>query len=180
MLTGESVPAIKSPIPLTHDIYNFKKDAKYTLYSGTKVIQTRSLGNAKVLGLVIKTGFLTTKGGLIRDILYPKPNRFSFHKDSLLYMCVFAFFAVVGFCASIKPMLDFEFLPEDIVLRSLDLVTITVPPTLPAVMTVGTAFALMRLKRLGIFCISPNRINVSGLIKICVFDKTGTLTEDGL
>jgi len=41
MLTGESVPAIKSPIPFTQDIYNFKKDAKYTLYSGTRVIQTR-------------------------------------------------------------------------------------------------------------------------------------------
>lgn len=38
MLTGESVPAIKNPIPHTHEIYNFEKDAKYTLYSGTKVI----------------------------------------------------------------------------------------------------------------------------------------------
>jgi cation-transporting P-type ATPase 13A2 len=132
------------------------------------------------MGLVIKTGFMTTKGGLIRDILYPRPNRFSFYRDSLLYMCVFALFAVIGFACSIKPMLDFEFEPGDIVLRSLDLVTITVPPTLPAVMSIGTGFAIWRLKKLGIFCISPPRINVSGLIKIVVLDKTGTLTEDGL
>lgn len=38
MLTGESVPAIKNPTPHTSDYYNFEKDSKYTLYSGTKVI----------------------------------------------------------------------------------------------------------------------------------------------
>lgn len=38
MLTGESVPSIKNPIPLTNDVYNFIKDQKYTLYSGTQVI----------------------------------------------------------------------------------------------------------------------------------------------
>ncbi len=32
----------------------------------------------------------------------------------------------------------------------------------------------------GIFCISPNRVNVSGKVNVCCFDKTGTLTEDGL
>ena len=106
MLTGESIPAIKNPLPFTDDKYDFKIDAKYTLYGGTKVIQTRKLGNAKVVGLVIKTGFLTSKGGLIRDILYPRENRFSFHRDSLLYMLIYAVMAVIGFACSIKPMLD--------------------------------------------------------------------------
>jgi cation-transporting ATPase 13A2 len=58
------------------------------------------------MGLVIKTGFLTTKGGLIRDILYPRPNRFSFHRDSLLYIVIFAFMAVLGFVVSIKTLID--------------------------------------------------------------------------
>lgn len=30
------------------------------------------------------------------------------------------------------------------------------------------------------FCISPNKINEAGKIKIMCFDKTGTLTEEGL
>jgi cation-transporting ATPase 13A2 len=38
MLTGESIPAIKTPIPFTTGIYNFKTDSKYTLFGGTKVI----------------------------------------------------------------------------------------------------------------------------------------------
>ena len=47
-------------------------------------------------------------------------------------------------------------------------------------MSVGVAFAIQRLKKSKIFCISPPRVNVSGMIQIMVFDKTGTLTEDGL
>ena len=38
MLTGESIPAIKNSLPFTTDLYDLKKDAKYTLYGGTKVI----------------------------------------------------------------------------------------------------------------------------------------------
>ena len=47
-------------------------------------------------------------------------------------------------------------------------------------MTVGTYYAQGRLKKLKIFCISPQRINVCGKLKLVCFDKTGTLTEDGL
>ena len=54
------------------------------------------------------------------------------------------------------------------------------PPALPAAMTAGTIFALSRLRRTRIFCISPPRVNVAGRVNLMVFDKTGTLTEDGL
>jgi cation-transporting P-type ATPase 13A2 len=101
MLTGESIPSLKNPIPFTTDIYDFSNDSKYTLKSGTFVIQTRKIGETRVIGLVVRTGFMTTKGGLIRDILYPRPNRFSFYRDSLLYMIVFAIMAIIGFAVSI-------------------------------------------------------------------------------
>lgn len=65
-------------------------------------------------------------------------------------------------------------------LRALDLITVVVPPALPATLSIGTSFALSRLRKSGIFCISPNRVNVSGKVNVCCFDKTGTLTEDGL
>jgi cation-transporting ATPase 13A3/4/5 len=47
-------------------------------------------------------------------------------------------------------------------------------------MTIGTIFAINRLKKKQIFCISPPRVNVSGRVSLMVFDKTGTLTEDSL
>lgn len=65
-------------------------------------------------------------------------------------------------------------------LRALDLITIVVPPALPATLSIGTSFAIGRLRKLGIFCISPNRVNIAGRINVVCFDKTGTLTEDGL
>jgi cation-transporting P-type ATPase 13A2 len=64
--------------------------------------------------------------------------------------------------------------------RALDLITVVVPPALPATLSIGTSFAIGRLRKLGIFCISPSRVNVGGRINACCFDKTGTLTEDGL
>lgn len=69
---------------------------------------------------------------------------------------------------------------DTIIVRALDLVTVVVPPALPATLSIGTSFAIGRLRKLGIFCISPTRVNVGGKVNVCCFDKTGTLTEDGL
>ena len=66
------------------------------------------------------------------------------------------------------------------ILMCLDLITITVPPALPTCLSIGISFAMQRLKKSKIFCISPNKVNVAGKVKIMCFDKTGTLTEDGL
>jgi magnesium-transporting ATPase (P-type) len=116
MLTGESIPAIKNSIPVTSETYNRIKDAKYTLYGGTTVVQTRKgAAGDEATGLVIRTGFLTTKGGLIRDILYPRPNRFSFYRDSLLYVLIFLSMAVIGWAVSLQVLIDLGFEPVEIV-----------------------------------------------------------------
>ena len=41
----------------------------------------------------------------------------------------------------------------------LDLITIVVPPALPAAMTIGIVIAQKRLQKKGIFCISPRYIH---------------------
>ena len=120
------------------------------------------------------------KGNLVRDILYPRPNKFKFYTDSLKFIFFMGLIAIVGFMATLPLMIAQGFDTFAIIDRSLDLVTITVPPALPAAMTAGTAFALARLRKKKIFCISPPRVNVSGRVNLMVFDKTGTLTEDGL
>lgn len=60
---------------------------------------------------------------------------------------------------------------RDIILQALDLITIAVPPALPAAMTVGRFYAQIRLKNKNIFCISPRSINVAGGINCVCFDK---------
>jgi cation-transporting P-type ATPase 13A2 len=67
-----------------------------------------------------------------------------------------------------------------ILVRAMDLITIIVPPALPATLAIGTSFALSRLRKREIFCISPNRVNIAGTVDVMCFDKTGTLTEEGL
>lgn len=64
---------------------------------------------------------------------------------------------------------------KTIIIESLDIVTITVPPALPAAMTAGIVYAQRRLKRIGIFCISPQRINICGQINLVCFDKVSLL-----
>lgn len=49
MLTGESVPVTKTPVPSSNDvIYNTKEHARHTLFCGTRIIQTRYYGSEKV------------------------------------------------------------------------------------------------------------------------------------
>lgn len=67
-----------------------------------------------------------------------------------------------------------------IVIRALDLITVVVPPALPATLSIGTSFAISRLRKAGIYCVAPSRVNIGGKVNVCCFDKTGTLTEDGL
>lgn len=64
-----------------------------------------------------------------------------------------------------------------IVIESLDIITITVPPALPAAMTAGIVYAQRRLKRIGIFCISPQRINMCGQLNLVCFDKVDPISQ---
>lgn len=116
----------------------------------------------------------------MREILYPRKTKFRFYQDSLIFVGIMALVGISGFTVTIPKLIELEASVESIIDKSLDLITITVPPALPATMSVGVAFAISRLKRSKIFCISPPRVNICGRIQIMVFDKTGTLTEDGL
>lgn len=136
------------------------------------------------MAIATQTGFSTIKGELVRSILYPKPVTFSFYRDSLLFLAVLAIMAVIGWLVALPNTIDgiksgdmtiFWF-----VINSFDLVTITVPPALPTCLSIGVSFALARMAKKQIFCISPNKVNVAGKVTIMCFDKTGTLTEDGL
>ncbi|KAG6002331.1 hypothetical protein E4U21_003246 [Claviceps maximensis] len=192
MLTGESVPVSKFPATedtlCTLDLAASSVAPEITrhfLYCGTKLIRTRrpqedSIGDAVTLALVVRTGFNTTKGALVRSMLFPKPSGFKFYRDSFRYISVMATVAMLGFIASLVNFIRLELAWNLIIIRALDLITIVVPPALPATLTIGTNFALSRLKNKQIYCISPQRVNVGGKIDIMCFDKTGTLTEDGL
>jgi hypothetical protein len=66
---------------------------------------------------------------------------------------------------------------SQIALESLDLITIVVPPALPAAMTVGRFYAQNRLRAKNVYCISPRAINISGSIDCVCFDKVCQFSE---
>ncbi|NXE99856.1 AT132 ATPase, partial [Menura novaehollandiae] len=188
LLTGESVPVTKTPLPAggraCGAAYSAEEHRRHTLFCGTHLVRARAHVGGEVLAVVTRTGFCTAKGDLIGSILYPKPVSFKFYEDAVKFVLFLAGLESSGIrqgegyptlflLASQVPV-------GQIIIRALDLVTVIVPPALPAAMTVGTIYAQNRLKKLGIFCISPPRINLCGKIRLVCFDKTGTLTEEGL
>ncbi|KAJ2331454.1 hypothetical protein GGI00_003246, partial [Coemansia sp. RSA 2681] len=149
MLTGESVPVAKVPVApavfgkMRLASSTFGSDiAKHVLFSGTKLVRVKktSLGfggsrwldleqrtalgtPARATAMVLRTGFNTTKGALIRSILFPRPNKFKFYDDSFRFIGVLAGIAVLGFLASIGNFLRLGLNARIITVRALDLIT---------------------------------------------------------
>uniref|UniRef100_A0A8C0GDX7 ATPase 13A4 n=1 Tax=Chelonoidis abingdonii TaxID=106734 RepID=A0A8C0GDX7_CHEAB len=65
----------------------------------------------------------------------------------------------------------------EVVKKALDVITIAVPPALPAALTTGIIYTQGRLKKKGIFCINPQRINVCGQLNLICFDKVRPAAE---
>ncbi|XP_026305077.1 cation-transporting ATPase 13A2 isoform X11 [Piliocolobus tephrosceles] len=179
-LTGESVPVLKTALPEGLGPYCAETHRRHTLFCGTLILQARAYVGPHVLAVVTRTGFCTAKGGLVSSILHPRPINFKFYKHSMKFVAALSVLALLGTIYSIFILYRNRLPLNEIVIRALDLVTVVVPPALPAAMTVCTLYAQSRLRRQGIFCIHPLRINLGGKLQLVCFDKTGTLTEDGL
>lgn len=184
ILTGESVPITKTPIghrtPESFSKLSMTEHSRHILFSGTQVIQKRNYGNERTRCVVIRTGFNTTKGELIRSILHPKPVDHGFNNDTYKYLVALSVIALAGMIYTLIVKLERKTDIREIILRVLAVVTTVVPPALPSALTACLVYAQERLKTKDIYCISPNAINLCGSLNTFVFDKTGTLTEDGL
>ena len=136
------------------------------------------------MAVVTSTGFMTAKGSLVSAIMYPPPVDFRFERDSYRFIGFLASLASIGFTYSIIKKVNkriqrdslfyLTFLHSSnvqiiageagvkVVFHSFDIITICVPPALPAAMTAGIILAQKRLEQRNIYCISPRSINVSG------------------
>ena len=177
LLTGESTPVIKEQINKDDTKFSISSIGKSIVYAGTKVIQRRG----KCMALVLNIGFNTEKGCLIRSILFPKTIKSKLEKESVRYILFMAVLGMIGyFVSAIWMFKKGELDLLTIALKFLDLITIVVPPALPACLAIGVSLASRKLKSNGINCIDRNKINAAGMINTVCFDKTGTLTDDSL
>lgn len=167
MLTGESAPIMKYPLPTNNNESclhpETERDKKYILFSGTKVLQAKcspppfsnndaaSLEDASYIwdlredpdsrvfpvAMVMRTGFSTSRGKLIRAILYPKPAKFNFEKQSTSFIFVLVGFLVVGGIVQIIIYARNGESAVTTILDLLNLITIAVPPALPLSLSIG-------------------------------------------
>lgn len=112
IFTGESVPVSK--VPCTNESLEaldlasssiLPELARHFLFCGTKIVRARrpqdgAEEEAVGLALVVRTGFNTTKGALVRSMLFPKPSGFKFYRDSFYYISVMGLIAACGFVVS--------------------------------------------------------------------------------
>ncbi|EGY17972.1 uncharacterized protein VDAG_08306 [Verticillium dahliae VdLs.17] len=131
MLTGESVPVSKTPA--TEEALQqmdlgaptvLPEIARHFLFCGTKIIRARRPqddqgGDGVALALVVRTGFSTTKGSLVRSMLFPKTSGFKFYRDSFRYVGVMAMVAMLGFVVSLINFIRLDLAWHLIIVRAL-------------------------------------------------------------
>ena len=129
--------------------------------------------------MAIKTGFDSEKGQLVRSLLFPEPDRFNFALQINYYLIITISIALIGLWSVFWVLVEY-YSVWNILLKSLEILFMAVPPELPVIISMGLIFSMQKLKDNSIYCINSQKIRTAGLVSIMVFDKTGTLTEDGL
>lgn len=178
----------------------------HTIYAGTRVLQARR----GALAVVTRTAASTMRGELVRDILVEQardegavgapendvgdcggtkgsggsstgPGTGNLLGEAYVVLAALLAVGIAGSAAAaVRFMSTFRLSAREAALEALDLITIAVPPSLPATISFGLAFALARLNRHGILCVRASVVTRAALVDVLCFDKTGTLTEEGL
>ncbi|KJZ78669.1 hypothetical protein HIM_02060 [Hirsutella minnesotensis 3608] len=199
MLSGESTPLLKDSIQLRPadaalDPEGLDKNA--FLWGGTKVLQITH-GNPDqeklalassvpatpdngAMAIVIKTGFETSQGSLVRTMIYSTERVSANNFEALLFILFLLIFALAASWYVWDEGVRKDRKRSKLLLDCVLIVTSVVPPELPMELSLAVNTSLAALSKLAIFCTEPFRIPYAGRIDVACFDKTGTLTGEDL
>jgi manganese-transporting P-type ATPase len=132
-----------------------------------------------VVAYVLKTGFGTKQGEMMRTIFYFAENITGADRESYLFIFILVVFASIASMYVWTVGLEDEYASRwRLCLHCIMIITSVVPPELPMELSITVTTSLTALRKLHVFCSEPFRIPIAGKVNICCFDKTGTLTSD--
>ncbi|KAI0399708.1 hypothetical protein F4802DRAFT_538149 [Xylaria palmicola] len=199
MLSGESTPLLKDSIqlrPADAPIDPEGLDKNAFLWGGTKVLQVTH-GNPDearpklasgvplppdqgAMAVVMKTGFETSQGSLVRTMIYSTERVSANNVEALLFILFLLIFAVAASWYVWDEGVKKDRKRSKLLLDCVLIVTSVVPPELPMELSLAVNTSLAALAKFAIFCTEPFRIPFAGRIDVACFDKTGTLTGEDL
>ena len=203
MLSGESTPVLKDSIQLRPSDASVEPeglDKNAFLWGGTKVLQVQH-GNAAedapdsvqqiasgvppppdkgAMAVVIKTGFETNQGALVRTMIYSTERVSANNLEALLFILFLCVFAIAASWYVWVEGVKTDRKRSKLLLDCVLIVTSVVPPELPMELSLAVNTSLASLSKFAIFCTEPFRIPFAGRVDVACFDKTGTLTGEDL
>jgi cation-transporting ATPase 13A2 len=181
-ISGDSIPRIKYAVDEnSHNTLEAIPENNIAR-AGSECIFTRTSINDSVLAIVIRTGYNTEKGKLLRTIFMPKIIKFRFFEEAMMFVYIMIVVSIIGSIIYLVYQLYFlteiKFTVKKIVLNILGLFFSTVKPVLPFSLYIGLAASKDKLTEKGILCSNKYKINECGRTDTIFFDKTGTITKD--